>query len=105
MATGVANHVWLDTSGIAWLDDTNIKVIEVALERLAHGSSPEEIFDQHRGHLSLGQIHAALSYYFDHQAEMDSEIDRQLREFDKLRAATLNSPGRQRLRGQGKLLQ
>ena len=81
MATGIASHVWLDADGVAWIDDTNIKVIEVALEKIAHGSSPEEIYDQHRGHLSLAQIHAALTFYFDHQAEMDAEIDRQLREF------------------------
>jgi uncharacterized protein (DUF433 family) len=88
---------------VAWIDDTNVKVIEVALERIAHGSSPEEIHGQHRGHLSLAQIHAALTFYFDHQTEMDAEIDRQVREFDALRAANLNSPGRQRLRAQGKL--
>jgi uncharacterized protein (DUF433 family) len=103
MATGIDTHVWLDADGVAWIDDTNIKVIEVALEKLAHGSSPEEIYDQHRRHLSLAQIHAALAFYFDHQAEMDAEIDRQLREFDGLRTATLNSPGRQRLRALGKL--
>jgi uncharacterized protein (DUF433 family) len=98
MATAVASHVWLDADGVAWIDDTNVKVIEVALEKIAHGSSPEEIYDQHRGHLSLGQIHAALTFYFDHQTNMDAEIDRHLREFDAQRAATLNSPGRQRLR-------
>jgi len=103
MATGIASHVWLDADGVAWIDDTNIKVIEVALERIAHGSSPEEIYDQHRGHLSLAQVHAALTFYFDHQAEMDAEIDRQVREFDALRGVTLNSPGRQRLRAQEKL--
>jgi uncharacterized protein (DUF433 family) len=103
MAATVVSHVWLDAEGVAWVDDTNIKVIEVALERIAHGSSPEEICDQHRGYLSMAQIHAALTFYFDHQAEMDTEIERQLREFDGLRAATLNSPGRQRLRAQGKL--
>ncbi|MBI2190456.1 MAG: DUF433 domain-containing protein [Planctomycetes bacterium] len=103
MATRIASHVWLDADGVAWIDDTNVKVIEIALEKLAHGSSPEEIYDQHRGHLSLAQIHAALTYYFDHQAELDAEINRQVGEFDSLRAATLNSPGRQRLRAQGKL--
>jgi uncharacterized protein (DUF433 family) len=103
MATGIVTHVWLDARRVAWIDDTNIKVIEVTLEQIAHGLSPEEIYDQHRGHLSLAQIHAALSFYLDHQAEMDAEIDRQLGEFDSLRAATLNSPGRKRLRAQGKL--
>src|SRR2546428_11321943 len=103
MAIAATTHVRFDERGVAWLDDTNIKVIEVVLERLAHGSSPEEIYDQHKGHLSLAQIHAALVYYYDHQAEMDAEIDQQLAEFDRLRAASLNSPGRQRLRERRKL--
>ena len=96
-------HILLDERGVAWIDDTNIKVIEVALEKIAHGASAEEIYDQHQGHLSLAQIHSALAWYSDHQAEMDAEIQRQVREFDALRAQSLDSPGRQRLRSLGKL--
>jgi uncharacterized protein (DUF433 family) len=103
MASVMTSHVWLDERGVAWLDDTNIKVVEVALEQLAHGSSAEAIFDQHRGYLTLAQIHAALTYYYDNQVELDGEIDRQLAEFDKRRAASLDSPARRRLRSLGKL--
>jgi len=35
-------HIHLDDRG-AWIDDTNTKVIEVVLDKLANGSSPEEI--------------------------------------------------------------
>lgn len=90
-------------SGIAWIDDTNIKVVEVALEKMAHGSSPEEIYDQHQGHLSLGQIHAAMSWYYDHQSEFEDEIRRQLREFELLKGQSLASPVRTRLGAEGKL--
>ncbi|MGH8056756.1 MAG: DUF433 domain-containing protein, partial [Candidatus Entotheonellia bacterium] len=58
MPTQVTAHIYLDDRGVAWLDDTNVKVIEVVLDKLAHGSSPEEIHFQHHG-LSLAQIHAA----------------------------------------------
>lgn len=102
MSTVSPAHIVLDNRGVAWIDDTNIKVLEIALEKIAHGSSAEEIYDQHRGYLSLAQIHAALAWYYDHQQEFDSEIDRQLNEFDQQRAASLNSPGRQRLRRLGK---
>jgi uncharacterized protein (DUF433 family) len=61
----------LDERGVAWLDDTNVKVVEVVLEHLAHGASPEEIRDQHRGYMTLAQIHAALSYYYDNQPALD----------------------------------
>ena len=55
------------------------------------------------GHLSLGQIHAALSYYFDHQEEFDRLIEQSLKRADALAAAAQDSPGRRRLRAQGKL--
>ena len=103
MSTVMTSHVWLDERGVAWLDDTNVKVLEVALEQLAHGSSPDEIYDQHRGYLSLAQIHAALTYYYDNQAVLDQEIDQQLADFDRRRGASLDSPGRQRLRALGRL--
>lgn len=103
MSVGVCSHILLDADGVAWIDDTNIKVVEVALERIAHGSSAEEICDQHGGYLTLGQIHAALAHYYDHQAEFDREIERQLTEFDANHKSTADSPGRQRLRALGLL--
>jgi uncharacterized protein (DUF433 family) len=95
-------HIYLDDSGRGWVDDTNTKVIEVVLDKLGYGMSPEEIHDAHP-HLSLAQIHAALSYYYDHKAEFDAEIERQEREYEALRAATMDSPARQKLRALGKL--
>jgi uncharacterized protein (DUF433 family) len=96
-------HVWLDERGVAWIDDTNVKVIEVALDEVAHGLSAEEIFAQHGRHLSLAQIHAALACYHDHQSEFDREIAAQLNEYEHLRTQALDSPVRQRLRSLGKL--
>src|SRR2546426_662939 len=103
MTVATQTHIRLDERGVAWIDDTNIKVMEVAMEKLAHGESAEEIFEQHAGYLSLAQIHAALSWYYDHKAEMDTEMQRQDEEFDRLRAASLDSPGRQKLRAMGKI--
>lgn len=98
MSTVCENHIRLDDRGVAWVDDSNIKVIEIALEHIAHGSSPEEIWEQHQEYLTMAQIHAALAHYYDHQADCDAEIDRQLRDFDALRAAAHDTPGRRRLR-------
>jgi uncharacterized protein (DUF433 family) len=102
MLTVATAHIYLDDRGVAWIDDTNVKVIEVVLDRLAYGLSPEEIHFQHP-YLSLAQIHAALSYYYDHQDELDAEIERQLREVEALAAQASDSPVRRRLRAAGKL--
>jgi uncharacterized protein (DUF433 family) len=100
--TAAAPHVWTDSHGNAWIDRTNVKVIEVVLDHLAYGWSPEEMHYQ-QPHLSLAQIHAALAYYFDHQTEFDKQIETGLRQAESLAAETKDSPLRQRLRRLGKL--
>jgi uncharacterized protein (DUF433 family) len=101
-AVDKASHIHRDAQGRPWIDDTNIKVIEVVLDHIAYGWSADEIHVQHP-HLSLGQIHAALSFYFDHQQEFDSLIEQSLEQANQLAAAAQDSPGRRRLRALGKL--
>src|SRR5256714_13699961 len=75
----------LDEHGIPWITGANTKVIEVVLDKLAHNSSPEEMHEQYP-HLSLAQIHAALSYYYEHQTEVDADIKRRDRYVEEVRA-------------------
>jgi uncharacterized protein (DUF433 family) len=87
----------IDEQGVAWISDTKVKVIEVALDKLVHGSSPEEIHFQYP-HLSLAQVYAALAYYYEHQNELDSEIQRCWQEVNAIAALEANTPLQQRLR-------
>jgi uncharacterized protein (DUF433 family) len=102
MPTVAETHVRLDDRGIAWIDNTRTKVIQVALDQIAHGWSAAEIHFQHP-HISLGQIHAALAYYYDHKAVFDAEIQRSLERVEQLRSKAGESPMRKRLRAMGKL--
>ena len=79
----------LDERGVPWIVGANTKVVEVVLDKIAYGWSPEEMHRQHP-HLSLAQIHAALSYYYEHQAEVDADIERRERFVDELRAQQTN---------------
>jgi uncharacterized protein (DUF433 family) len=81
------------------VDETNTKVIEIVLDRLGYGWSPEEIHFQHP-HLSLAQIHAALSYYYDHQGKLDEQMAMDEREIEDLRRARSESPIVQRLKAE-----
>lgn len=83
MSTAVTAHIEIDENGVAWIDDTRVKVIEVVLDKIVHGSSPEEMHFQYP-HLSLAQIHAALAYYYDNQAALEADIERRLQEADEL---------------------
>ena len=51
-----------------------IRVQDIASDYERTGLSPDEICDAHPG-LSLGQVHAALAYYFDHRDEITAEMD------------------------------
>jgi uncharacterized protein (DUF433 family) len=95
-------HIRLDEQGRAWIDDTNVKVIEVVKDWLAHGSSPEEMCFQYP-HLSLAQVHAALAHYCDHQEQFDRAIAEELEQWEPQAAAFKDSPIRRKLRALGKL--
>ena len=88
-------HIHLDAQGRPWVDDTNIKVVEIVLDHQAHGWSAETI-QEHYPHLTLAQVYAALAWYYDHQAEMDLEIEKQGVRLLKLRDTAAPSALQQR---------
>jgi uncharacterized protein (DUF433 family) len=96
MSTVATAHIEIDENGVAWIDNTRVKVIEVVIDKIAHGSSPEEIHFQYP-HLSLAQIHAALTYYYDNQTALDAEIERRWKEADELAGRISDSTLRQKL--------
>jgi len=75
MASPSIEHIHLDEQGVARVAGTRTKVIQIVMDKRAHGWGPEEIHAQHP-HLSLADVHAALAYYYDHQTQLDSEIER-----------------------------
>ena len=96
MTATFSTQIEIDGQGVAWIAGTKVKVTEIILDKFAYGWSPEEMHFQHP-HLSLGQIHAALSYYHDHQQELDAEIERRDRQVEELRAQASNPLTRQEL--------
>jgi uncharacterized protein (DUF433 family) len=75
-------HIVLDGTNLPIIAGTNMKVIELVLDRTAYGWSPEELQFQHP-YLTLGQIYSALAYYSDHQHELDQEIEQRLRQVEQ----------------------
>ena len=76
-------HIILNEAQVPMIAGTTMKVIELVLDHLAYGWSPEELHFQHP-HLTLGQIHSALAYYWDHKAKLDQDIERRLQIVDQL---------------------
>jgi hypothetical protein len=79
-----------------------LRVSQIVADYLAHGWSPEEMCRQHAG-LTLSEAHSAMAYYFDHQAEIDGELQVELAQATADRQAAPLPPLIQRLRAQGRL--
>src|SRR2546421_12664888 len=70
-------HISLNESKVPVIAGSTMKVVELVLDHLAYGWSPEELHFQHP-HLSMAQVHSALAYYWDHKDELDRDIARRL---------------------------
>lgn len=77
-------HLTANADGVPVITGTTMKVVELVMAHQAHGWSPEELHFQFP-HLSLGQIHSALAYYWDHKDELDADIDRRVRYAEQAR--------------------
>ena len=55
------------------IEGTRTRVIDIAIEYEVSGRSPDEIIRSHP-HVSLYQIHDALSYYYENRNELDRKI-------------------------------
>jgi uncharacterized protein (DUF433 family) len=93
-------HVLLDDNRVPLIAGTTMKVVELVQAHLAYGWSPEELHFQFP-HLTLGKIHSALAYYWDHQAELDKDIEARLQSVNTLRRTLSESPLVTRLKAQG----
>ena len=63
---------------------TRVRVVDVAVEYEYMNCSPDDIINAHP-HLKLEQVHDALSYYYEHQRELDEKIKEDKEFIRKLR--------------------
>ena len=108
MALVAPTHIYLDTSGKARIEGTRIKVAFLVRYK-KQGLTAEAIQELHP-QLSLAQIYAAFSYYYDHQQDFDESLAEQDRAEEELRLNAVNQVTRRelqerwdRLHAEGKL--
>jgi uncharacterized protein (DUF433 family) len=63
-----------------------IRVAQIVMDYLTHGWSPDEMC-RHYPHLLPAETHAAMMYYYDHQAEIDEEVRAEVAEVRASQAA------------------
>ena len=78
METVISSHI-TKTSGVcggrACIAGHRVRVMDIALWHEKRGMSPDEIVDLFPG-ISLADVHAALTYYFDNPQEIEDEFRR-----------------------------
>ncbi|MCL5062290.1 MAG: DUF433 domain-containing protein [Nitrospirae bacterium] len=93
-------HITIDEKGVPFIAGTTMKVVELAAEKAAYGWSAEELHLQHP-YLTLGQVYSALAYYYDHEDELNKDIEHRLRDAKKYKAE--KTPLKERLKALGLL--
>lgn len=83
-------HIVLE-NGVPVIAGTTLKVVELVVEKISYGWSPEELHFQHP-YLSLGQIHSALAYYWDHSSELEQDIEHRRQFVAQVQQASKPSP-------------
>ena len=93
-------HIVLNEEQVPMIAGTTMKVVELVLDHLAYGWSPEELHFQHP-YLPMGQIHSALAFYWDHKAEIDQDIERRVQLIAQAQQAAKPSSLVERLKAKG----
>ena len=89
MATGYAHIDVRDD--VPYIEGTRTRVLELAIEHRHWRLDADQLQRQHP-HLTLGQIHSALTYYFDHQDMFACMIADEERFWADVRAGARESP-------------
>ncbi len=98
----VYEHILHDEFGVPYISGTKTKVIELVLGKIAHGWSAEELKFQFP-FLTMGKIHSALAYYWDHQDELHQDIERRMRLIETVMQQSGESSLRCKLKSKGLL--
>lgn len=91
-------HIVKEEGHPARLENTpRVRIAQIVMDYMHHGWSPEEMCRQYP-YLSLSEAYAAMAYYYDHQVEIDAEIEAEIKETDEVYAKAPPSALAERLR-------
>ena len=100
MSTEVATHIDIRQNRAgqnrAYIAGTRVRVQDIYALAEIQGLTPDQIVEQ-LPHLTLGQVHAALAYYFDHREQILREVREDEEFVEMMRRQTGPGPLEQRL--------
>jgi uncharacterized protein (DUF433 family) len=100
MSTEVATHIEIRQNRAgqdrAYIAGTRVRVQDIYAMSELQGLTSDQIVEQ-LPHLTLGQVHAALAYYFDHREQILRELREDEEFVDMMRRQTGPGPLEMRL--------
>jgi len=84
-------YIKLDERNVPVIEGTSMKIVELIASVKAYGWSPEQLLENYP-HLTLSKISSALAYYWDHQQEIDADIERREQYAEQLQQEAGESP-------------
>jgi hypothetical protein len=76
------------------------RVAMIVMDYVGRGLGPEDLV-RHYPYMTLAEVHSAMAYYHDHQAEIDAEIQAELDELKGSADANAQSAVWQKLKAKG----
>ena len=73
MSQAFIEHIAIDAHGVARIAGSRSRVSQIVVDKVDNGMTPEAIVDAYP-HLSLSDVYAALTYYYDNRDRIDEEI-------------------------------
>ena len=77
-------HIVFKNTGAPMIEGTRIKVQVIAIANQTWHLPPEGIKHEYPS-LTLGEIHSALAYYWDHKEEIDRQIEDEAKFVEEMR--------------------
>src|SRR5436305_14208561 len=66
-------RIIMNPRGVPCIGGTRHRVIDIVADHMAHGYTAAQIVEQYPD-LTLAQVHAALTYYYDHEDELNATL-------------------------------
>src|SRR5438132_9732357 len=101
MSMTVYPHIVKEPGSVARLESQpRTRVAMIVMDYIARGLGPEDLV-RHYPYLKLSEVHAAMTYYYDHRAEVDAEIQTELDQLDAESDPNARSPVWLKLKANG----
>ena len=73
MSQAFIEHINIDANGVARIAGSRSRVSQIVVDKVQNDMTPEAIVEAYP-HLTLSDVYAALTYYYDNREQIEEEI-------------------------------